>query len=380
MASPSAPSRSDPDAGGAHPTHPCYLQLLASAHATCGDCDATERILAQAAAPPYNFRLDRYSYGALLQSVARERENSKSARGASSAAAKTEQQRIERAKTYIKQLWSSGVEMNDYLSGACSRALGTQRAVEQLRKEFSASSSSSSSLSSRGERPRLSRRRMFRRRWAVAPSHALEIAVECAADGGLVGARDWRRGDGGGRVCGGERGRGGGGRMDDGRQRGEERWQGQGKATRSRRTSSESVGGSGGGGKKALSAANKTIGKKNPASTSPGLGARRLTRNTSSEGLTIGGMGPGASPSGARPAAGSPDMVRGLVGVPLTRSRSERARLLALAKDVMADGGAAGGAGPAVATADTAMAPPSLPLQRSAASQLALDLGEGMAF
>ena len=133
---------------------------LASAHATCGDCDATERILAQAAAPPYNFRLDRYSYGALLQSVARERENSKSARGASSAAAKTEQQRIERAKTYIKQLWSSGVEMNDYLSGACSRALGTQRAVEQLRKVLRLVVVVVVVVVQGGERPWLSRRRV----------------------------------------------------------------------------------------------------------------------------------------------------------------------------------------------------------------------------
>ena len=354
---------------------------LASAHATCGDCDATERILAQAAAPPYNFRLDRYSYGALLQSVARERENSKSARGASSAAAKTEQQRIERAKTYIKQLWSSGVEMNDYLSGACSRALGTQRAVEQLRKEFSASSSSSSSLSSRGRASAALAsshvsssdgpwRRVTR---SKSPSSARPTAASSApvtGDEEMAAAESAEESEAeeeeDGWTTVGSGGRSGG--------------KGKGKATRSRRTSSESVGGSGGGGKKALSAANKTIGKKNPASTSPGLGARRLTRNTSSEGLTIGGMGPGASPSGARPAAGSPDMVRGLVGVPLTRSRSERARLLALAKDVMADGGAAGGAGPAVATADTAMLPPSLPLQRSAASQLALDLGEGMAF
>ena len=163
--------------------------------------------------------------------------------------------------------------------------------------------------------------------------------------------------------------------MDDGRQRGEGGGKGKG-SRRDRGGRRRSVGGSGGGGKKALSAANKTIGKKNPASTSPGLGARRLTRNTSSEGLTIGGMGPGASPSGARPAAGSPDMVRGLVGVPLTRSRSERARLLALAKDVMADGGAAGGVGLQCQPTRQCR----VFLQRSAASQLALDLGAGWRF
>jgi len=72
--------------------------------------------------------------------------------------------------------------------------------------------------------------------------------------------------------------------------------------------------------------------------------------------------------------SGSAGDVRLVGGVPLTRSKSERARLLALAQDVA---GATGGGITRTASQDLLLKNP-VPLTRSAASELALTLGSDM--
>ena len=144
-------------------------------------------------------------------------------------------------------------------------------------------------------------------------------------------------------------------------------------------------------GASSVAAANKTIGKKSAAATSPTPG-RRLTRNPSSELMGSGMLG-GPSPASGRAEDGtigkavtvagggpSPSLVRGLVGLPLTRSRSERARLLALAEDAVAadasDTGAVGTSGGADPD-DLSLLRAGVPLSRSAASEVNLALSAG---
>lgn len=131
----------------------------------------------------------------------------------------------------------------------------------------------------------------------------------------------------------------------------------------------------------------KTIQKSPEVTRRPG---RPMVRQASSEAL-----GSDADTQSARVTVvngGAPTSVR-LAGLPMTRSRSERARLLALAESALASelsnpnldavsevtaadeaAAVARAMDPAV---DIEVPPPPLPLTRSAASQLGLDLGLG---
>ena len=82
---------------------------VAAAHAACGDLTSTETVLAEAATS--GFPLDRYSYGALLQAV-------------SKCCAPNSTQGRELGLTHVRRLLDSGVQLNDHLNFACRRVLG----------------------------------------------------------------------------------------------------------------------------------------------------------------------------------------------------------------------------------------------------------------
>ena len=315
------------------------------------DVDATERILAQAAGAPFNFTLDRYSYGAALQAVSKQRDAAKGRREDP----KMERARSEKARALVSRLWSSGVAMNDYLESAVRRALGGQRQADQLRAEFDAR--------------RSEQRTSMRRPPGIQP---LGVAMPAAATPGSAHrsellahqrmtrskspSRDsWRErawtaqqqrkeedddpddddeeeqeDDDGWTTVQAKKGRGG--KADRGKANGKQ--------------------------KMLVSPAAKTIKKTNPSPA--GL---RLTRNRSSEVL---------DPT----KSASPSVLRVIHpgGLPLTRSRSATQRsLLALAEEAVA-ADANGELGPELSML------PDIPLKRSAASQLALDLESSMDF
>ena len=325
---------------------------LASAHSLLGDVDATERILAQAAGAPFNFHLDRYSYGAMLQAVSKQRDAAKGKREDP----KIERARSEKARTIVSQLWASGVAMNDYLECAVRRALGGQRQADQLRAEFDARRSEQRASARRppgihtgaaamppaaaaapGSAPglvahqahqRVTRskspsREMWRERAWTAQQQRKEEDDDVDDDDDEEEEED---DDDGWTTVPAKKGRGG-----------------------------KPIGKANGKAKALVSPANKTIKKTNPSPA--GL---RLTRNRSSEVL---------DPT----KSASPSVLR-VVGLPLTRSRSATQRsLLALAEDAVA-ADANGELGSEVSMM------PDIPLKRSAASQLALDLESSMDF
>jgi len=82
---------------------------VAAAHAACGDLQNTEAVLAEATSA--GFGLDRYSYGALLQAV-------------SKCCAPNSTQGRELGLVHVRRLLDSGVQLNDHLNFACRRVLG----------------------------------------------------------------------------------------------------------------------------------------------------------------------------------------------------------------------------------------------------------------
>lgn len=90
---------------------------LANAYANCGDIDAVERCLAQASAR--HLALDRFSYGALLTACAK------------SSAPKAQVRK--RAEGHIQALLHSATPLNDFLTNACTRAIG-ESSFRQLRE------------------------------------------------------------------------------------------------------------------------------------------------------------------------------------------------------------------------------------------------------
>lgn len=179
------------------------LNALASAHASVGDMDATERILGQATTA-FRFSLDHYSFAALFQAARRVAINTHPAELARNlpgtcpqACANDEdgagagrggrRERQQRARRYVLQMWSSGVAMTERLAITCRRALGGTHALRQLRAEYDASrAKASAAVTARQRQPGLSDGPRFRR-----DAHSLAGAIAPS-----VRPREWRRGAG----------------------------------------------------------------------------------------------------------------------------------------------------------------------------------------
>ena len=91
------------------------FNALASAHAACGDLANVEAVLAMATAQP-GLRLDRYSYGALLQACTH--------KGGHKGRGGPERAKAAKAKAHVEGLLASNVPMNDFLETMCKRAVG----------------------------------------------------------------------------------------------------------------------------------------------------------------------------------------------------------------------------------------------------------------
>ena len=103
------------------------FNALANAHAVAGDVEGAERVLHQASSAPFGYALDHYSYRALLQSISRQREAAAAApagRGRPSRAAEEsrEEARCAKAKAFARQLFASGIPVDDSLRGALRRS------------------------------------------------------------------------------------------------------------------------------------------------------------------------------------------------------------------------------------------------------------------
>lgn len=260
------------------------FNALASAHSSKGDLSAVERVLERATAA--RLPLDRFSYGALLQA-------SMNAKGAAKLPAR------ERAKQHVHALLHSGVELNDYLRTMCKRAIG-ESALTAL-------------LDSRSTR---SGGRMLQLKLLDATTDATTDAPELGmrssgpARGGRpsASAQNARRGPGRGRSR----------EIAD-----EEGWT---TTRRARSTAHEPPSTSAAGIKKR----NPQPPPKTPTATPKTAAAAGLTAS------------PSAAPSAAAAAKASwgSGEVR-LSGVPMTRSKSERSRLIAIAQGaVLASGDA----------------------------------------
>ena len=258
------------------------FNALASAHSSKGDLSAVERVLERATAA--RLPLDRFSYGALLQA-------SMNAKGAAKLPAR------ERAKQHVHALLHSGVELNDYLRTTCKRAIG-ESALTAL-------------LDSRSTR---SGGRMLQLKLLDATTDATTDAPELGmrssgpARGGRPSApaQNARRGPGRGRSR----------EIAD-----EEGWT---TTRRARSTAHEPTSAAG-------------IKKRNPQP--PTKTPTATPRTAAAAGITA---SPSAAPSAAAAAKASwgSGEVR-LSGVPMTRSKSERSRLIAIAQGaVLASGDA----------------------------------------
>lgn len=112
------------EASGVQPTLITF-NALAAAWASDGDLPATEAALARATAA--GLRLDRYSYGALLQACTRAASSLRGARGGAAVAAVRS-----RAVGHAYAMLRSGVPLNAYLRAEAARALGGERAFAQM--------------------------------------------------------------------------------------------------------------------------------------------------------------------------------------------------------------------------------------------------------
>jgi pentatricopeptide repeat protein len=101
------------------------FNALASAHAFVGDVQSVEGVVRRA--EERGLRPDRYTYGALLQACVK-------AAGTGAGAAARE--RIaERARTHVSALLQSGVPLNDFLRSTCARVLGSEAAFARMTQE-----------------------------------------------------------------------------------------------------------------------------------------------------------------------------------------------------------------------------------------------------
>jgi len=322
---------------------------LASAYAAHGDLEATEDALKQAT--DHGFTLDRYSYGALLQV------SGGVGRGSS---AKPSASKREAAKRHVEAMLRSGVVLNDFLSASACRALGEREFVAMRDKIASerkrSTRSSMQSEDSARQQPSVT---------ATSASVDMQEAEEEEAGHAAVDEDGWQTVP----------------------------------SKQSRSTKQRNTGGGRrsvpedsprGNGRRGVISTKSPIAKERPprtfppgATTNAPAMARRVTKEDVSAVL--------------------PTDVR-LAGVPLTRSKSERARLLLLAQEVTSAELSRGSSNPAsVTSTQGGYVPPHLrnkanpaeiaaasmlgadcnlgvgvPLKRSAASELAITLGADM--
>jgi len=348
---------------------------LGSAYANNGDTAGVERTMLQAKGR--GFALDRYSYGALLQSCIKAREQ-----GDSLAPRK--------AREHIEALLASGVPLNDHLSNAAKRAVGDQVFSQIIAQRHGSSYSlrgggSAPPLHSTRERPAppSSTRPRTNPNGSTCQYSALGTAPELRPPPGL-GLPPSRKPASGRRSS------------PPSSRAGEDGWKTVAKPSRNGRLGSAI--------KKDASPykqRHKSPPLRQPAAnlfaqldedSDPEEAASAPTAEVASPTAPI--AAPKGAPTSA-PAASSlspmepepstPPTVR-LSGVMMTRSKSDRSRLLALAQDVVASGATADTPLPPSATARPSGAeatPPlprlgAVPLRRSAASDLALVLGAEM--
>mmetsp|Transcript_35371 Transcript_35371/g.92858 ORF Transcript_35371/g.92858 Transcript_35371/m.92858 type:complete len:758 (-) Transcript_35371:665-2938(-) len=291
---------------------------LASAYATYGDLEATEDALKEALDAGHV--LDRYSYGALLQ-VASKLSGSKTAKERESGKAA--------ARRYVEQMLASGIPINDYLQSMSTRAVGERAWAEMRRKAGSSGGTSAAPSPSRATRQRTAADSAEAPREAPwRPPSSVNSAAPVADDG-------WETVPSARRRSSGSSGSGGKAR---------------GKATGTSPTTSLMSP------RAALSPAIRK--EQRPPSKTAGA---KVGVCTTAVGAPLGSH---TSPADVR-----------LVGIQMTRSKSERARLLALAQEVTS-GGLAAEDGPSAGTPPGLL--PNVPLTRSAYSELALTLGSDM--
>jgi len=276
---------------------------LASSYAHYGDLEATEDALKQA--KEHGFRLDRYSYGALLLVSAKGMETAKGDPAAMRA-------KSEVAVRHVEAMLQSGIEINDYLAAAAARAVGRpmyRSLSDKLRPS----------------------RQMATRSSLQAPypvNQDAGLADASTTDGGVEGAAMAEANDGWQLVTGRpskqrKAAEGGGGRSSSDGSRGGRGStgggaHGHGRVAKPSMTSSASKGGKP---SKSPIVKERPPPGKNP--TSPHA-ARRAR----------GGEHEGDGSAEGKDEAISPPAIR-LTGVTLTRSKSDRARLLLLAQEAM---------------------------------------------
>lgn len=324
------------------------FNALASAYAHAGDLPQTEDALEQA--KELGHVLDRYSYGALLQAAIKVGNGSGNAAKGKAAAAR-----------HVETMLASGLVLNDYLKSMACRAVGDRTFAELQQKHAAA--------------PRATRQRQAPGPAVVAPFFAAAApavkawSVPDATPTVPAPAADE---DGWQTVASGNK---------KGRRSGASKAMATGGVS-SRRDPSPSKPSS------LLATAKSPIRKerapppKQPT-TSPAV--RAMRRASKEPVAAIGSFASAVSRPDEQVAIEQPGSVR-FVGVPLTRSKSERARLLALATDVIG----AGALDDPDLQADVPLTRSKsaekihdslaggLPLRRSAHSELAITLGEGM--
>ena len=415
------------------------FNALASAHAAAGDLDAVERVCALLA--ERRLQPDHYTYGALLQACIR---------APSSGARAVAKPRV---RAHVEGLLRSRIPLNEFLTSACTRAVG-DKVFQEIRKAAATAAPTPTVAAAHGRSTRAAAAAISPtcppglhpsppNAWGMRASGPTASASASASASALpeppapeaVGADEELAADVGGADA--EMSESDEPLMDPVQQIAaaidEDGWE---TARSARRNSGRYSSGSSGGSSRGREARasredparigvratpNSAIKKqkapppkpppmppKSPArqrwaemgeSTSPNVSpniSRRESRDVSLHNQTEvdADMSAGAmAPAPSMPRGESMPDVR-LLGVPLTRSRSDRLRLLRVAQQVMAAEGASGASG-AIDASGSAIAglafvrskseaalgsasgavPPALPLMRSAASELALTLG-----
>jgi len=298
---------------------------LASAYASAGDVAATEETLGKA--KELGFSPDRYSYGALLQAAAK-----KAKSGGRTAAVEAR----DAAMRYTEAMLAAGIEINDYLRGAATRAVG-EEAFTELRRKY---------------RERDGRRRDARGddgKWVMTRGGGGSAWGSVSSGGSAVAST----------VSTAEAEEPEAAAMADVDVDGNGGWTTVA-STRSSRRPQRSTGGGNSPRDKGRGGARGSGSAAAPARSALGKSAIKKER-----------IPPPMQPTSLSEARGddSPDVRLVTIGVPLTRSKSERAKLLAIAQSVMSTDTPPAAAADALQLSD-------VPLRRSAVSELALMVGD----
>jgi hypothetical protein len=321
------------------------FNALASAHAACGDLANVEAVLAMATAQP-GLRLDRYSYGALLQACTH--------KGGHKGRGGPERAKAAKAKAHVEGLLASNVPMNDFLETMCKRAVGDDtfeqmvaRARQQRRRSSPRRQAAPApapagppGLGAWGRGAPAAAPAPMQQSWPTAIQEEAEAAaVEEAADAAAAVAAEadgWATVSKGGRKA----------------------WRGGGRPGAGARAGSH----------RATAAAAAT------APTPSGRAAaqdnwRRSGANDGGASRPTSAIKKPKAPSTPKASTGAdPNGFSGvkIVGIPMTRSKSARARLLYLAQEIVGD------SSDNLDALNTKMGPLGpLPLKRSTRSELA---------